>query len=177
MRIGTVFLVLLIFFPTIVAAREKKKAKAVYCVRANNGEWYLQKFEPLINPKAGTIFSEISFIGKVVDEVRLRQFHPYYELVYEYKYDDRAKLIALLGSIDMWGQWLGEADLYPQADGTVGDFHVKYYKSGTRDQIQRPEDAETYTAELSKVPLYRTIESLPCAGSLQEAEKMNATQE
>jgi hypothetical protein len=54
---------------------------------------------------------------------------------------------------------------------------VKYYKSTTRDLISHPDDAEEYAAELSKVPIYRTTESLPCGGSLQEAEKMNATQE
>jgi hypothetical protein len=55
--------------------------------------------------------------------------------------------------------------------------HVKYYRASSRDLISRPEDAEEYTPELNGVPIYRTIESLPCGGSLQEAEKMNATQE
>jgi len=54
---------------------------------------------------------------------------------------------------------------------------VKYYRPDSRDLISRPDDAEDYAAELSRVPIYRTIESLPCGGSLQEAEKMNATQE
>ena len=79
--------------------------------------------------------------------------------------------------MEMWGQWLGEANLYPEADGTVGSFHVKYYRPDSRALVSRPDDAEDYAAELSRVPIYRTIESLPCGGSLQEAEKMNATQE
>jgi hypothetical protein len=77
----------------------------------------------------------------------------------------------------MWGQWLAEADLYPETDGTVGPVKVKYYSSRNRDRIQRPEDSQEYEVELSKVPVYMTIRSLPCASMLKEAEKMNATQE
>jgi hypothetical protein len=155
----------------------KRKTKAVYCTHAMNGAWSLQRFQPLINPRAGTVFAELSFAGTVLEAARLRQFHPDHEVVFDYKFDSAGKLTALLGSVEMWGQWLGEANLYPEADGTVGSFHVKYYRPDSRDLISRPDDAEDYAAELSRVPIYRTIESLPCGGSLQEAEKMNATQE
>jgi hypothetical protein len=175
LRGGTFLIVLLMFSSSVFAA--KRKIKAVYCTRATNGAWSLQRFEPLINPRAGTVFAELSFAGPVFEAARLRQFHPDHEVVFDYKFDSAGKLTALLGSVEMWGQWLGEANLYPGADGTVGSFHVKYYKSTTRDLISHPDDAEEYAAELSKVPIYRTIESLPCGGSLQEAEKMNATQE
>jgi hypothetical protein len=173
-RGGTFLIVLLMFSSSVFAV--KRKTKAVYCTRAN-GVWSLQRFQPLINPRAGTVFAELSFAGPVLETARLRQFHPDHEVVFEYKFDSAGKLTALLGSVEMWGQWLGEANLYPEADNTVGSFHVKYYKSATHDLISHPEDAEEYAAELSKVPIYRTIESLPCGGSLQEAEKMNATQE
>ena len=155
----------------------KRKIRAVYCTHATNGAWSLQRFQPLINPRAGTEFAELSFAGTVLEAARLRQFHPDHEVVFDYKFDSAGKLTALLGSVEMWGQPLGEANLYPEADGAVGSFHVKYYKPDSRDLISHPADAETYAAELSRVPIYRTIESLPCGGSLQEAEKMNATQE
>jgi hypothetical protein len=175
LRCGTYLFVLLVF-PSFVFA-SGKKTKAVYCSKAASGTWGLQRFEPLINPKAGTVFAELSFAGPVIESARLRRFHPDYEVVFEYKFDGAGRLTGLLGSVDVWGQWLGEANLYPEADGTVGSVHVTYYRGSTRDVITRPEDAEEYMAELSSVPIYRTTESLPCGGSLREAEKMNATQE
>jgi hypothetical protein len=170
------FLFVLLMFSSFAFAANRK-TKAVYCTQAANGTWSLQSFEPLINPKAGTVFAELSFAGPVVESVRLRRFHPDYEVVFEYKFDGAGRLTALLGSVEMWGQWLGEANLYPAADGSVGSVNVTYYRASTRHVISRPEDAEEFTAELSSVPIYRTTESLPCGGSLHEAEKMNATQE
>jgi hypothetical protein len=175
LRGGTFLMVLLLFSSSVFGA--KRKTKAVYCTHAMNGVWSLQRFQPLINPRAGTVFAELSFAGPVLEAARLRQFYPDHEVVFDYKFDSAGRLTALLGSVEMWGQWLGEANLYPEADGTVGSFHVKYYKPESRDLISHPDDAEEYAAELSRVPIYRTIESLPCGGSLQEAEKMNATQE
>jgi hypothetical protein len=175
LRGGTLLFVLLLFSPFAFGA--KRKTKAVYCTQAPNGTWSLQRFEPLINPRAGTVFAELSFAGTTLEAVRLRRFHPDYEVVFEYKFDSAGRLTALLGSVELWGQWLGEADLYPESDGKVSDVHVKYYRASSHDLISHPEDAEEYAAELSSVPVYRTIESLPCSGSLHEAEKMNATQE
>jgi len=175
LRRGTFLVVLLTFSSFAFAA--KRKTKAVYCTQTANGTWSLQRYEPLINPRAGTVFAELSFAGTVLEAARLRRFHPDYEVVFDYKFDSAGRLTGLLGSVELWGQWLGEADLYPETDGTVGGVHVKYYRAESRDLISRPEDAEEYTAELSSVPIYRTVESLPCGGSLQEAEKMNATQE
>ena len=123
------------------------------------------------------MFTELSFAGTMLEAARLRRFYPDREVVFDYKFDSAGRLTALLGSVEFWGQWLGEADLTPEAVGTVGNVHVKYYRAASRDRINRPEDAGEYTAELSSVPIYRTIESLPCGGSLHEAEKMNATQE
>ena len=175
LRCGTFLFVLLMFPPFAFAA--KRKTKAVYCAQTANGTWGLQRFEPLINPRAGTVFTELSFAGSMLEAARLRRFYPDREVVFDYKFDNAGRLTGLLGSVELWGQWLGEADLYPEADGTVGSMHVKYYRASSRDLISRPEDAEAYTAELSSVPIYRTIDSLPCGGLLHEAEKMNATQE
>jgi hypothetical protein len=175
---GDTFLLGLLFFSSSFLIAAPRKAKAVYCVQAADGGWNLQRFRPLINPLAKTVFTEMSFTGSVLEAVRLRQFHPGYEVVFEYKFDAAGKLNALQGSVEAWeGRWVAEANLYPEADGTLGPIHVKYYRSQERDQISRPEDAQHYTGELSRVPIYRTIESLPCGGLLKEAEKMNATQE
>jgi len=175
LRRGALLLVLLMFSSFVFGA--KRKTKAVYCTQSADGAWRLQRFEPLINPKAGTVFTELSFAGTMLEAARLRRFYPDREVVFDYKFDSAGRLTALLGSVEFWGQWLGEADLTPEAVGTVGNVHVKYYRAASRDRINRPEDAGEYTAELSSVPIYRTIESLPCGGSLHEAEKMNATQE
>jgi hypothetical protein len=175
LRRGTFLFVLLMFSSFGFAA--KRKTKAVYCTQAVNGAWTLQRFEPLINPKAGTVFTELSFAGTVLEAARLRRFYPDREVVFDYKFDGEGRLTAVLGSVDLWGQWLGEADLTPGTSGTAGDVRVKYYRAKSRDLINRPDDAETYAAELSRAPIYRTIESLPCGSSLHEAEKMNATQE
>ena len=175
LRRGAFLIVLLMFSSFVFAA--KRKTKAVYCTQAPNGAWSLQKFEPLINPRAGTLFTELSFAGTTLEAARLRRFYPDREVVFDYKFDSTGRLTALLGSVELWGQWLGEADLYPEADGKVSNMHVKYYRASSHDLINRPEEAEGYTAELTSVPVYRTIESLPCSGSLHEAEKMNATQE
>ena len=174
---GGTFLLVLLICSSFAFGATRRKTKAVYCTRAENGDWRLQRFEPLINLRSKMVFAEISFAGNIVESARLRRFYPDHEVVFEYKFDSAGRLTGLLGSVDVWGQWLGEADLYPEADGTVGTVHVKYYRASSRDQIGRPEEAEGYTAELSNVPIYRTPESLPCGGSLQEAEKMNATQE
>jgi hypothetical protein len=175
LRCSTFFLALLIFCSPVFAA--KKKTKAVYCTRAANGSWNLQRFQPLINPRAGTSFAELSFAGPVLESARRRRFFPDHEVVFDYKFDNAGRLTSLLGSVEMWGQWLGEVDLTPEAEGSIDNIHVKYYRAGSRDLINRPEDAQTYTAELAREPVIRTIESLPCGGLLHEAEKMNATQE
>jgi hypothetical protein len=175
LRRSPLLFVLLMFSSFVFAAQ--KKTKAVYCMQAANGAWKLQRFEPLINPRAGTVFTELSFAGTMLEAARLRRFYPDREVVFDYKFDGGGRLTALVGSVELWGQWLGEANLYPEADGRVSNLSVKYYRASSRDRINRPEEADAYTGELSRVPIYRTIESLPCGGSLQEAEKMNATQE
>ena len=170
----TIFLVLLTF--SVFGYAAKKKTKAVFCTQSPGG-WTLQQFEPLINPKGGTVFMELSFAGTTLEAARLRRFYPNREVAFDYKFDDKGRLTGLHGGVEVWGQWLGEADLTPEADGKVGKVHVEYYRAASRDHITHPEDADEYVTELSSVPIYRTIESLPCGGLLHEAEKMNATQE
>ena len=71
--------------------------------------------------------------------------------------------------------WLGEADLSPSADGKIPPHHVFY--SREKDRIDKPENAEKYVGRFDDAPVYRTVQSVPCAAMLKEAEKMNATQE
>jgi hypothetical protein len=174
-RCSALLLVLLMFCSPVFAV--KRKTKAVYCTRAADGTWNLQRFQPLINPRAGTSFTELSFAGNALEAARIRRFFPDHEVVFDYKFDGSGRPTALLGSIEMWGQWLGEADLTPEADGSVDSVQMKYYRAGSRDSINRPEDARYYMAELTSTPVIRTIEALPCGSLLHEAEKMNATQE
>jgi hypothetical protein len=161
---------------SVIFAREKRRPNSLYCTQAKDGSWQSQSFQPLINPQARMAFFEIEFAAKRVDAVRLRRFFPDHDVEFDYKFDLNGKLNSLIGSVAVPRGWVGEADLFPEADGTISNVHVRYYKPGTTDRILDPEDAGRYTAELSKVPIYRTVESLPCAGSLQDAEKMNATQ-
>jgi hypothetical protein len=71
--------------------------------------------------------------------------------------------------------WLGEADLLPGADGKIPPHHVLY--SREKDRIDKPENADKYVGRFDQAPIYSTIQNVPCAAMLKEAEKMNATQE
>ena len=71
--------------------------------------------------------------------------------------------------------WLGEADLSPGTDGKIPPHHVLY--SREKDRIDKPENADAYVARFNDAPIYLTIQSVPCAAMLKEAEEMNATQE
>jgi hypothetical protein len=167
---------LLMLSSSVMSAREKRRPNSLYCTQAKDGTWLAQSFQPLINAHSKMTFAQIEFAAKRVDEVRLRRFFPGYDVEFDYKFDSNGKLNSMVGSVAVSREWVGESSLYPNEDGTVSNIQVKFYKPGTEERIVRPEDAERYTAELSKVPIYRTVESLPCAGSFEVAEKMNATQ-
>src|SRR5258708_34938686 len=108
----------------------------------------------------------MSFTGTVLETVRLRQFHPNGEVAFEYRFDGLGRLTGLLGDVEMWGQWLAEADLYPETDGTVGPVQVKYYSSRNRDRIQRPEESQADEVEVKKVQVDMTSRSLSSASML-----------
>jgi len=98
-------------------------------------------------------------------------------LIYEYKFTEDGKLLALHGKLQRWGRWYAEADLFPDADGTIPKPDVTYRVKANDGIIQSPDDGSDYTKVFSTVPVYRTIADVPCAGLLREAEKRNATQE
>jgi hypothetical protein len=97
--------------------------------------------------------------------------------MYEYKFTEDGKLLALHGYLRRWGRWIAEADLFPDSDGTIPPPEVKYRFSQDGGVISDPEEGADYTKVFTTVPVYRTIAEIPCAVLLKEAEKMDATQE
>jgi hypothetical protein len=166
------------------------KAKPVYCTQGTNGEWSLQEFKPLINVLGGTVFSEMVFEGSVLQEIRLRRFFAGSELAFDYTFDASGRLTALHGTVQVrsvpppgaivppgfvLADWLGDADLMPDSDGKIPPHRVFYTRE--KDRIEKPYDADKYVGRFNDAPVYRTIQSVPCAAMLKEAEKIDATQE
>jgi len=75
----------------------------------------------------------------------------------------------------LFADWVGEADLLPGSDGKIPPHHVKY--SRENDRIDKPDEADKYIARFYEAPIYTTIQAVPCAAMLKEAERLNATQE
>jgi hypothetical protein len=165
-------------------------AKAVYCTQGKSGEWSLHRFKPLIAVHGGTVFAEMMFEGSVLEEVRLRRFYGDSELAFDYTFDASGRLTALHGSVQVksvpppgadpafaveLADWQGEADLLPGSDGKIPPHHIFY--SREKDRIDKPEGADVYVGRFDQAPVFMTIQSVPCAALLKEAEKMNATQE
>jgi hypothetical protein len=174
--------------PTLLA--RDPNAKVLYCTQGPNGAWSLHRFKPLIEARGGTVFAEMSFAGNVLEEVRLRRFYSDSELAFDYTFNASGRLTALHGSVSVksvpppgvdpgpgfeLANWLGEADLSPRSDGTIPPHHVVY--SREKDRIDKPENADKYVGRFNQAPVYWTIQSVPCAAMLKQAEKMNATQE
>ena len=105
------FLFVLLMFSSFVFAA-KRKTKAVYCTQSADGAWRLQRFQPLINPRAGTVFAELSFAGTMLEAARLRRFYPDREVVFDYKFDGAGRLTALVGSVEFWGPVAWGGGLY-----------------------------------------------------------------
>jgi hypothetical protein len=150
------------------------QVKLVFCVPGSRG-WSLQQFKPLINPRGKTEFAEMSMAGPLLLEFKLRRFSEKAETAFDYKFDDGGRLNSLQGSVTVFGAWVAEANLIPNADGTMPPHRVTYRRD---DQpVRKAEDAADYIGLLDAVPIYRTVQGVPCAAMLKEAEKMNATQE
>ena len=49
--------------------------------------------------------------------------------------------------------------------------------SREKDRIDKPENADEYVGRFDDAPVFWTIQNVPCAAMLKQAEKMNATQE
>lgn len=157
----------------VARAGRPTAVKAVFCVPGPRG-WSLQRFKPLIDPRAKTEFAEMSLAGPLL-EFKLRRFSAEAETSFNYKFDLDGRLNALSGTVSVFGAWIGEANLFPNADGTAPAVHAKYERQG--ESIPRPDDATEYIGLLEAVPVYRTAQAVPCGAMLKEAEKMHATQE
>jgi hypothetical protein len=163
----------------LVAARALAKPvqeRHRFCVRAADGTWSLQTYQPLISLTTRMTFEQVTYDGTTLRLVRVRSFDPSYELRFEYKFDAEGKMLSTHGFLKRWGRWAAGADLFPDADGKVSRPAVNYFLREGGNQIVEPDDGPEYTALFRNVPVYRTSQDIPCAGLLQEAEKMNATQ-
>jgi len=180
----------LMMLSTSILLAKDPNAKAVYCTQGANGGWSLHRFKPLIAVQGGTVFAEMTFDGTVLEEVRLRRFYADSELAFDYTFDASGKLVGLHGTVQVksvpppgvdpafaveLADWLADAELTPGSDGKIPPHHVFY--SREKDRIDKPENADSYIRRFEDAPVYKTIQSVPCAAMLKEAEKMNATQE
>jgi hypothetical protein len=180
----------LLMLVTATGSAKDPGAKAVYCTQGANGQWSLHRFKPLIQVQGGTVFAEMMFDGTVLGQVRLRRFYGDSELAFEYSFDRLGRLVELHGVVQVksspppgadpgaaleLADWIGEADLTPGSDGKIPLHHVMYTRE--KDRIDKPDGAEKYVGRFDEAPVYRTIENVPCAALMKEAEKMNATQE
>ena len=164
--------------------------KVVFCLREANGDWSLLQFRPLIEVLGGTVFTEMTFQGSVLREVKLRRFFADSVLAFDYTFDVSGRLMGLHGTVTVksvpppgaivppgfeLADWLGDANLMPGSDGKIPPHRVFY--SREKDRIDKPFNADKYVAQFNDAPVYSTIQSVPCAAMLKQAEKMNATQE
>jgi hypothetical protein len=178
------------FAASPVGPAKEPAGKAVYCWQGTKGDWSLQRFKPLIKVQGGTVFAEMTFDGTALREVRVRRFTAESELALLYTFDGAGRLMGLKGSVSvktvgptipgeterpLFADWVGEAELTPGEDGKIPAHHVLY--SREKDRIDKPDDADKYIGQFDSAPVYKTIQSVPCAAMLKEAEKMNATQE
>jgi hypothetical protein len=160
--------------PSMVFAKERD-VKTVFCVAGPKNSWSLQRFKPLIDPRAKTVFAEMSFANHMLLEFRLRRFSEAAEVAFDYKFDAAGRLNALEGSVKVMGSWEAEANMFPNADGSMPSYQVLY--SRNHERVSKPEDAVDYIGLLEKAPIYQTVQAVPCAAMMKEVEGMNATQE
>jgi hypothetical protein len=168
----------------------KDAAKPIYCTQEASGKWSLHRFKPLIQVNGGTVFAEMTFAGRALEEFRLRRFYKDSELAFDYIFDASGSLTRLHGSVQVksvpppgadpasgidLADWLADAELTPDSDGRIPPHHVLYTRE--KDKIEKPDNADVYIGRFNEAPVFRTIQSVPCAAMLKEAEKMNATQE
>jgi hypothetical protein len=191
MRLGVAGACAMVFAASsTVLAKDPALKPGAYCTQGASGQWTLHRFKPLIKVHGGTVFTEMTFDGPVLREVRLRHFFADSELAFAYNFDASGKLVALHGAVTAksvappgadaassveLADWMAEADLTPGDDGKIPLHHVQY--SRENDRIDEPMDAKKYVGQFDDAPVFRTIHSVPCAAMLKEAEKMNATQE
>jgi hypothetical protein len=149
---------------------------ARFCVPQGSG-WVVQNYAPLVDTRKGTVIVKAVYSGNVLSHVLVKTYNDRYELLYDYALTEGGKLAALHGYLQLWGRWLADADLSPDADGLVPVPDVEYRQHAGSGMIAAPKDGPYYVQIFQTVPVYRTAAEMPCAVLFQEAEKKNATQE
>jgi hypothetical protein len=167
---------LLLSLPSTVGFAKPLQDHSRFCLQ-HGLEWTLQDYPPLVDAHAGMTVEQVIYTGTWLQRALVKKYTSRFELMYEYKFTEDGKLLALHGKLQRWGRWYGEADLFPDADGTIPKPDVSYRLGANGGIIQDPDDGPDYTKVFSTVPVYRTIADVPCAVLLREAEKRNATQE
>ena len=175
-RMRTAASVLLLSLPSAAGFAKPIQDHSRFCLH-HGADWTLQSYPPLVDTKNGTIVEQAIYTGTWLQRVLVKKYTSRFELMYEYKFTEDGKLLSLHGKLRRWGRWMAEADLFPDADGTIPKLDVKYRLSENGGIISDPEEGPDYTKVFSTVPVYRTIADVPCADLLREAEKRNATQE
>jgi hypothetical protein len=161
--------------PALATPDKFVKDHSRYCVPSGSG-WMVQGYAPLVDTRKGTVVVQAIYSGSVLTHVLVKNYNERYELMYDYRVGEDGRLVALRGYLERWGQWLAEADLYPDADGLVPRPDVNYRQRSGGSVIVEPDDGPNYVGVFQSVPVYRTAAEMPCAVLFQEAEKMNATQ-
>jgi hypothetical protein len=165
----------LITAPTVV---EKPPAPdhSRFCIPQGAG-WIVQPYAPLVDTKKGTKIEQAIYTGSTLAHVLMKTYNDRYELMYDYRFDQNGRLVQLRAYLERWGQWLAEADLYPDQSGLIPNPDVHYRLSQFGGIVPDPKDGANETKVFLTAPVYWAVSQVPCAVLLREAEKMNATQE
>ena len=158
------------------SAGEEIKDQSRFCVQTGS-DWTLQNYPPLIDTAMGTSYVQVVTTGTWLSRVFVKRYTPRFALTYEYKFNESGQMTATNGRLQRWGEWYVEADLYPSSDGTISHPVLKYRLTESGEPVVTPDDAGRYAELFDTVPVYRTVDSVPCVVLLREAEKKHATQE
>jgi hypothetical protein len=147
-----------------------------FCIPEGSG-WVVQPYAPLVDTKKGTEIEQAIYTGSLLSHVLMKSYNDQYELMYDYRFDGRGRLVQLRAYLERWGQWLAEADLYPDASGLIPAPDVHYRLSQFGGIVPDPKDGANETKVFLTAPVYWSVAQIPCAVLLREAENTNATQE
>ncbi len=147
-----------------------------FCIPQGSG-WVVQPYAPLVDTKKGTKVEQAVYTAGTLSHVLMKSYNDRGELMYDYRFDERGHLVGLRAYLERWGQWLAEADLYPDASGLIPMPDVHYRLSQFGGIVPDPKDGANETKVFLTAPVYWSVSQVPCAVLLKEAERVNATQE
>ena len=147
-----------------------------FCIPQGD-DWIVQSYAPLVDTKKGTKVEQAIYSSGLLSHVLMKSYNDQYELMYDYRFDERGQLVQLRAYLERWGQWLAEADLFPDAHGLIPRPDVHYRLSQFGGIVPDPKDGANETKVFLTAPVYWSAAQVPCAVLLREAEKTNATQE